>query len=227
MNRWLSVLVVGFLVLLPSLAHSQTTLAGVVRDTSGSVLPGVTVEVASAALIERTRAAVSDGSGQVQNHRPGAGHLHRHVFVTGIHPRRARRRGDHRIGCHHDQRGSSRRCAAGDDHGHRRDAGGGRAVDSSRDGHHRRDARHGARHTQLWVSPGRHPGDHDRQHLARRVDRTVHDVLHRQWGARQRRTHADQRHAGGGVVQRRRRLHVHLRRGEHRRDAGAGVGGPG
>ena len=64
MNRWLSVLVVGFLVLLPSLAHSQTTLAGVVRDTSGSVLPGVTVEVASAALIERTRAAVSDGSGQ-------------------------------------------------------------------------------------------------------------------------------------------------------------------
>ena len=43
-------------------------------------------------------------------------------------------------------------------------------------------------------------------------------------GPRQRRTHADQRHAGGGVVQRRRRLHVHLRRGQHRRDAGAGVG---
>ena len=64
MNRWLSVLVVGFLVLLPSLAHSQTTLAGVVRDTSGSVLPGVTVEAASAALIEKTRTAVSDGSGQ-------------------------------------------------------------------------------------------------------------------------------------------------------------------
>ena len=64
MNRWLSVLVVGFLVLLPSLAYSQTTLAGVVRDTSGSVLPGVTVEAASAALIEKTRTAVSDGSGQ-------------------------------------------------------------------------------------------------------------------------------------------------------------------
>ena len=36
------------------------------RDTSGAVLPGVTVEAASPALIEKTRAAVTDGNGQYQ-----------------------------------------------------------------------------------------------------------------------------------------------------------------
>ncbi len=37
---------------------------GVVRDTSGGVLPGVTVEAASPVLIEKVRSAVTDGSGQ-------------------------------------------------------------------------------------------------------------------------------------------------------------------
>ena len=64
MRRLLGVLVLGCAVLLPTLAHSQTTVAGVVRDSSGSVLPGATVEVSSAALIEKARSAVSDGSGQ-------------------------------------------------------------------------------------------------------------------------------------------------------------------
>jgi hypothetical protein len=65
MRRLLGVLVVlGCGVLLPSLAHAQTTLAGVVRDTSGAVLPGVTVEAGSPALIEKIRSAVTDGSGQ-------------------------------------------------------------------------------------------------------------------------------------------------------------------
>jgi len=48
----------------PSLLHAQATLAGVVRDTSGAVLPGVTVEASSPVLIEKTRRAVSDGTGQ-------------------------------------------------------------------------------------------------------------------------------------------------------------------
>jgi hypothetical protein len=51
------------LVLLPGVAHAQQ-IAGVVRDASGAVLPGVTVEAASPALIERVRTAVTDGSGQ-------------------------------------------------------------------------------------------------------------------------------------------------------------------
>jgi hypothetical protein len=61
------------LVLLPVLAHAQASIAGVVRDTSGAVLPGVTVEASSPALIEKVRAGVSDGSGQyrIENLRPG------------------------------------------------------------------------------------------------------------------------------------------------------------
>ena len=39
------------------------TITGVVRDTSGAVLPGVAVEASSAALIERGRRVVTDGEG--------------------------------------------------------------------------------------------------------------------------------------------------------------------
>ena len=39
-------------------------MAGAVRDSSGAILPGVTVEAASPALIEKVRAAVTDGSGR-------------------------------------------------------------------------------------------------------------------------------------------------------------------
>ena len=52
------------LLLLPSIASAQAALTGTVRDTSGAVLPGVTVEAASPALIEKVRTAVADGSGQ-------------------------------------------------------------------------------------------------------------------------------------------------------------------
>ena len=51
------------LLLLPAAAFAQGTLTGTVRDASGAVLPGVTVEAASPALTERVRSAVSDGSG--------------------------------------------------------------------------------------------------------------------------------------------------------------------
>ena len=53
-----------WLVLVPALAHAQASIAGVVNDASGAVLPGVTVEAASPALIERVRTAVTDGAGQ-------------------------------------------------------------------------------------------------------------------------------------------------------------------
>ena len=54
-------------------AAAQSTIAGTVRDTSGAVLPGVTVEATSDALIEKTRTAVTDGSGQyrIVDLRPG------------------------------------------------------------------------------------------------------------------------------------------------------------
>jgi hypothetical protein len=61
--------------LLPATAWAQAagSIAGLVRDTSGGVLPGVTVEVSSPALIEKTRTAVTDGDGQykIVDLRPG------------------------------------------------------------------------------------------------------------------------------------------------------------
>ena len=56
-------LVVAVLVAAPSVALAQASIAGVVRDNSGAVLPGVTVEAASPALIEKVRTAVTDASG--------------------------------------------------------------------------------------------------------------------------------------------------------------------
>src|SRR3990172_3004521 len=45
----------------PSIALAQASLTGIVRDTSGAVLPGVTVEAASPVLIEKVRSAVTGG----------------------------------------------------------------------------------------------------------------------------------------------------------------------
>src|SRR5712671_3319687 len=60
---------------LAAFAQSSTSgaIAGEVKDATGAVLPGVTVEAASPALIEKVRSAVTDGSGQyrVIDLRPG------------------------------------------------------------------------------------------------------------------------------------------------------------
>ena len=58
------VLGLACLVILPAAAYAQASVTGVVKDSSGAVLPGVTVEAASDALIERVRSAVTDGTGQ-------------------------------------------------------------------------------------------------------------------------------------------------------------------
>src|SRR5712691_6958315 len=55
---------VAAILLVPSLVFAQATLAGVVRDASAAVLPGVSVEASSPVLIEKTRTVVSDGTGQ-------------------------------------------------------------------------------------------------------------------------------------------------------------------
>ena len=66
------VVFVAAVVLFPGMAMAQS-LAGVVRDGSGAVLPGVTVEAVSPALIEKVRSVVSDGAGQyrLENLAPG------------------------------------------------------------------------------------------------------------------------------------------------------------
>ena len=64
---------VALLLLLPAVSFAQSSIAGVVKDDTGAVLPGVTVEAASPALIERTRVVVSDEQGQfkIVDLRPG------------------------------------------------------------------------------------------------------------------------------------------------------------
>ena len=67
-ERAMAVLLTLGALVLPSVTYAQAlgSIAGSVRDASGAVLPGVTVEATSPALIEKVRTVVSDGSGQYQ-----------------------------------------------------------------------------------------------------------------------------------------------------------------
>jgi hypothetical protein len=61
-------LVLTWLALLPASAYAQTSITGTVKDASGAILPGVTVEASSDALIEKVRTTITDGSGQYTVH---------------------------------------------------------------------------------------------------------------------------------------------------------------
>src|SRR5262245_22830778 len=69
----LAALVLAGSLALPLTVSAQSAIAGMVRDTTGAVLPGVTVEASSPALIEKTRSVVSDSAGQYKiiDLRPG------------------------------------------------------------------------------------------------------------------------------------------------------------
>src|SRR5262245_49958257 len=77
MSRWkLSAsvfLALAVITMTAGSARAQSIIAGVVKDASGAVLPGVVVEAASDALIERSRTATSDGQGayKIVDLRPG------------------------------------------------------------------------------------------------------------------------------------------------------------
>src|SRR6202045_3521724 len=60
-------------LLLPAGVSAQSAFSGVVRDTSGGVLPGVAVEASSPVLIEKTRSVVTDAEGRytIVDLRPG------------------------------------------------------------------------------------------------------------------------------------------------------------
>src|SRR6266550_7524434 len=75
MRAWLRLLLMlGSIIIIPSAAYAQGSIAGIVKDASGAVLPGVTVEASSSALIEKTRSVVTDVTGQykIVDLRPGA-----------------------------------------------------------------------------------------------------------------------------------------------------------
>jgi hypothetical protein len=64
-QRSVAVFLVPFvLLLLNATASAQAVITGVVRDASGGVLPGVTVEATSPALIEKARSVITDDTGQ-------------------------------------------------------------------------------------------------------------------------------------------------------------------
>src|SRR6266478_9812599 len=74
MLRWIKALVFVSAVVAPTAAYAQASIVGAIRDTSGAVLPGVSVEASSPVLIEKTRSVVTSGTGQyaIENLRPGA-----------------------------------------------------------------------------------------------------------------------------------------------------------
>jgi len=71
--RIVRVAMAACVALLPSALYAQVTLAGTVKDASSAVLPGVTVEASSPVLIERTRTATTDATGQyrIESLQPG------------------------------------------------------------------------------------------------------------------------------------------------------------
>jgi hypothetical protein len=73
-------------VLALSAAAGAQTIAGTVKDDTGAVMPGVTVEASSPALIEKTRSAVSDGSGQykIVDLRPGTYSVTQRVITRDV-----------------------------------------------------------------------------------------------------------------------------------------------
>lgn len=68
-----ALLVAACVMGLPAGANAQSAFTGIVKDTSGSVLPGVVVEAASPVLIEQIKTAATDGQGQyrIVDLRPG------------------------------------------------------------------------------------------------------------------------------------------------------------
>ena len=119
---------------------AQASITGVVRDASGAVLPGVTVEATSPALIEKVRTVTTDGAGQYRIEQLRTGTYAVTFSLAGFSTGQARRRGADRFVQRHRQRRSSRRHPRGDGDGHRRVADRGRAERHQAAGDRRRRA---------------------------------------------------------------------------------------
>ena len=83
------VLILTAAVLLPSLASAQGTLTGTVRDQSGAVLPGVTVEASSPALIEKVRTGGHRRRRAVPHYRSESRHVLADVQADRLQHRQA------------------------------------------------------------------------------------------------------------------------------------------
>jgi hypothetical protein len=77
-SRISSVAFAGMFLLASNALAQDAGIGGLVKDTSGAVLPGVTVTAASPALTEQQRTAVTDAEDAIPSRSSGRG-LHRHV----------------------------------------------------------------------------------------------------------------------------------------------------
>src|SRR6188474_2321510 len=68
-----TLLAFGAAVFMSTAAYAQSAIVGVVKDTSGAAMPGVTVEASSDVLIEKVKSTISDGDGayRIADLRPG------------------------------------------------------------------------------------------------------------------------------------------------------------
>ncbi len=200
------------LVLLPTLAFAQATITGTVRDTSGAVLPGVTVEASSPALIEKVRTVVSDGTGQYPYRRPPARRLLGHRDAARLQHLQARRDRAGRQLHGADQRRAARGRSRGNRHRDRRDANRGRAERPAPDRHRRRRDQGPAGRALLRRH---HDADSGHHHPGRRQPRysghSRHAGLRRRRRAQQRSAHPGGRPQHRRGVQRRRRVELHAR----------------
>ena len=118
-----AILILVSLAAIPSIAYAQASIVGTVKDASGAVLPGVTVEASSPALIEKTRSVVTSGTGQysIEDLRPGTYTVT--LYADRVRHGQARRhRADRQL--HRDgERGHESGRRGRDDHRHRRSAG--------------------------------------------------------------------------------------------------------
>jgi hypothetical protein len=98
------------ILLAPAAVYAQASITGVVKDTSGAVLPGVAVEAASPALIEKVRSVVSDGFGAVSRREPAARRIHGDVYAAWLcHGAAGRDRADGHVHRYRERRPA--RCA--------------------------------------------------------------------------------------------------------------------
>ena len=89
-KRIAAAFVFGVLVASAPSVWAQSAIAGTVRDTSGAVLPGVTVEAASTVLIEKGPVGDDRRRGAISHHRSPSRHLRHHLYPSRLYdlPRR-------------------------------------------------------------------------------------------------------------------------------------------
>ena len=94
----------ALVTLIPSVGYTQDgSITGSVRDSAGGVLPGVTVEARSPALIEKVRVVTTDGNGQYRIVSLRPWHLRRHLHPPWLRRRQAGRHRADRVVYRHRQ----------------------------------------------------------------------------------------------------------------------------